>query len=65
GDYRRSRELYLVHRHEGRDLDTVYAEKTLQYMYQIWGRPVHLETIVEGDRVLLSYDGTKNTRTEL
>jgi stage V sporulation protein R len=65
GDYRRSRELYLVHRHEGRDLDTVYAEKTLQYMYQLWGRPVHLETIVEGDRILLSYDGTKNTRTEL
>jgi stage V sporulation protein R len=65
GDYRRSRELYLTHRHEGRDLDTVYAEKTLQYVYQIWGRPVHLETTVEGDRVLLSYDGAKHGRTEL
>lgn len=65
GDYHRSHELYLVHRHEGRDLDTVYGEKTLQYIYQIWGRPVHLETVLEGDKVLLSYDGNKNSRTEL
>ena len=43
----------------------MYAEKTLQYVYQIWGRPVHLETTVEGDRVLLSYDGAKHGRTEL
>ena len=65
GDYHHNRELYLVHRHEGRDLDTVYADKTLQYLHQIWGRPVHIETILEGDRLLLSYDGTKSSRTEL
>ncbi|HMA37979.1 MAG TPA: SpoVR family protein [Chloroflexia bacterium] len=64
-DYHRARELYLIHQHEGRDLDTVYAEKTLQYLYQIWGRPTHLETVLDGDRVLLSYDGAKNSRTDL
>ena len=35
GDYRRSRELYLTHRYEGRDLDMAYAEKTLQYVYDL------------------------------
>ncbi|MGI8588789.1 MAG: SpoVR family protein [Chloroflexia bacterium] len=64
-DYHRGRELYLIHRHEGRDLDTTYSDKTLQYLYQLWGRPVHLETILDDERTLLSYDGTKNTRTEL
>jgi len=64
-DHRRSRELYLVHRHEGRDLDPPYAEKTLAYVQQIWGRPVHLETVLNSDRVLFSHDGTKAARTEL
>ncbi len=64
-DYRRSRELYLLHRHEGRDLDPLYAEKTLAYVQQIWGRPVHLETVLNGDHMLFSYDGTKAARTEL
>ena len=49
----------------GRERIRRYAEKTLQYLFQIWGRPVHLESILEGDRVLFSYDGSKNIRTEL
>ena len=64
-DYRRSRELYLRHRHEGRDLDPLYAEKTLAYVQRIWGRPVHLETVLNGDHVLFSHDGTKAARVEL
>ncbi len=65
GDYRGNRELYLKHLHEGQDLDLVYAEKTLQYVYQLWGRPVHLETIYDGKRILLSYDGERNSKSTL
>ncbi|MFZ5823937.1 MAG: hypothetical protein ACOY94_06370 [Bacillota bacterium] len=44
GDFNGRRELYLQHYHDGRDLDAPYAERTLQYVYQLWGRLVHLET---------------------
>jgi stage V sporulation protein R len=57
GDYRRGRELYLKHCHEGDDLDLEYADKTLKYVHQIWSRPVHLETTVEGKKTVLSYEG--------
>ncbi|MFN8636859.1 MAG: SpoVR family protein [Chloroflexota bacterium] len=57
GDHRRSRELYLRHSHEGDDLDLDYANKTLKYVHQLWSRPVHLETLVEGKKTVLSYEG--------
>ncbi|MDB5075514.1 MAG: hypothetical protein JWO42_1693 [Chloroflexi bacterium] len=63
GDYRNNRELYLVHRFEGTDLDIRYAEKTLQHTYLIWNRSVHLETVIDGRKVRLSYDGRRNSKT--
>lgn len=65
GDYRRNRELYLKHNYEGRALDFPYAEKTLQYLYQLWRRPVHLETVIDEESTLLSYDGHKISRATL
>lgn len=62
GDWQHRGELYLIHRHEGRDLDLPYAERTLQYVHRLWGRPVHLETMSEGSRSILSYDGRVNTK---
>ena len=65
GDYRGNRELYIKHLFEGHELDLIYAEKTLQYVHQLWGRPVHLETVYEGKRILLSYDGERNSKSTL
>lgn len=62
GDYGRRGELYLKHCYEGLELDIPYLEKTLQHVYLLWGRPVHLETVVEGKKTVFSYDGKKNTR---
>jgi len=45
-DYNNSRTLFLRHAHDGRDLQLEYAEKTLQYMRQLWGREVILETMI-------------------
>jgi stage V sporulation protein R len=61
-DYQRNSELYIKHLFEGQELDLSYAQKTLIYIHQIWGRPVHLETIFDDKRVLLSYDGERDTR---
>lgn len=65
GDYQRNGELYLKHSYEGMELDPYYLENVLPYVYQLWGRSVHLETIVEGKPVLYSYDGKRNSRRTL
>lgn len=65
GDYRGNRELLLVHVFEGQELDMNYAEKTLQHVYMLWGRPVHLETIYDGKKILLTYDGERNSKSTL
>ncbi len=65
GDYRGNRELYIKHLFEGQELDLPYAEKTLQHVYTLWGRPVHLETVYENKRILLSYDGERNSKSTL
>ncbi|MBO0779058.1 MAG: SpoVR family protein [Ktedonobacteraceae bacterium] len=65
GDYRGNRELYLKHLFEGQELDLAYAEKTLQHVYLLWGRPVHLETLYDNKRILLTYDGERNSKSTL
>lgn len=62
GDYLRNGELYLKHSYEGMELDIKYVEKTLPYVYQLWGKSIHLETTIEDRQVLFSYDGKKTHR---
>ncbi|UFJ41456.1 SpoVR family protein [Brevibacillus humidisoli] len=59
GDYLRSGELYLRHQYEGMELDVKYVEKTMPYVYQLWGKTVHLETKMEDRLVQFTYDGKK------
>lgn len=65
GDYSRNGELYVTHQYEGTELDPHYLEHVLPYMYQLWGRPVHMETVIENKPILYSYDGKKVTRRAL
>jgi stage V sporulation protein R len=37
------------------------AHDTLKNLFRIWKRPVHIETTLDGDGKLLSYDGEKVT----
>ncbi|RHW30592.1 SpoVR family protein [Oceanobacillus profundus] len=57
GDYLRNGELYLVHGYEGTELDIRYLEHVMPYVYQLWGRPVHMETVIEGRETVFTYDG--------
>ncbi|MFD1017654.1 SpoVR family protein [Thalassobacillus hwangdonensis] len=59
GDFLKNGELYLKHHFEDVELDLTYLERTMPYIYQLWGRPVHMETIVEEKPVLFSYTGNK------
>ncbi|MFZ5823914.1 MAG: hypothetical protein ACOY94_06335 [Bacillota bacterium] len=65
GDFNGRRELYLQHYHDGRDLDVPYAERTLQYVYQLWGRPVHLETRQGEKTVILTCQADGVQRIEV
>ncbi|BAU29585.1 SpoVR like protein [Aneurinibacillus soli] len=59
GDYLKNGELCLLHQFEGMELDVKYLEKTLPYVYKLWGKSVHIETRIEDRRVLFTYDGKK------
>jgi stage V sporulation protein R len=59
GDHGRRGELYLKHCFEGQELDLAYADRTLEKVYAIWQRPVHLETVVEGKALVRSFDGAE------
>jgi stage V sporulation protein R len=58
GNHANRGELYLYHRHAGVDLQMDYARDTLKNVQRIWGRPVHLETQLEGQETVLSFDGS-------
>lgn len=57
GDYQKNGELYIQHGFEGIELDIKYLEKVLPYIHQLWGRKCHIETIIEGKKMLYTYDG--------
>ncbi|AXH98801.1 stage V sporulation protein R [Sporosarcina sp. PTS2304] len=59
GDYMRNGELYLVHRYEDTELDLPYLEHVLPHIHHLWGRIVHLETVLENKPLIFSYDGHK------
>jgi len=57
GDYNRNRELYLKHEYEGSELDAKYARKVLEHVFTLWGRTVYLETVMDEECTILTYDG--------
>ncbi|WP_340022316.1 SpoVR family protein [Paenibacillus sp. FSL K6-1096] len=61
-DYERNGELLITHRYESIELDLKYLERTLPHIYALWGRSVHLQTVVEDKKALFTYDGKKVQR---
>ncbi len=57
GDYMKNGELYIKHGYEGIELDIKYLEKVMPYIHQLWGRSIHMETVIEGKNMLYTYDG--------
>ncbi|MDT7778176.1 MAG: stage sporulation protein [Acidobacteriota bacterium] len=60
GDYNGNRELYLKHQYESAELDTAYARRVLEHVHTLWGRPVHLETVVDDEPTRLHYNGEEH-----
>jgi len=62
GNHSNRGELRLAHQHQGMDIQLDWASVTLVNLVQIWGRPVHLDTLLDGKFMRLSCDGQQLTR---
>ena len=60
GNYKNRGELFLEHRYNGPELKMDFARATLENLYRLWKRPVHIETVLEGEISVLSFDGTEH-----
>jgi len=60
GNYKNRGELYLVHRYDGFSLRSDHARDTMENLFKIWQRPIHLETIMEKRKKVMTYNGSKH-----
>jgi stage V sporulation protein R len=65
GNFRNRGELLLRHEFNGLDLQINQAQDTLTNLHAIWGRPVHVQTVLDNKPTLLSFDGTEHTNKPL
>ena len=64
GNHANRGELRLQHQHEGLDIQLDWARVTMHNLQALWGRPVHLDTTVDGKPIRLSQDGSEFKRTK-
>ncbi len=64
-NYKNRSELLLRHAHEGVDLRHDYARETLKNLHRLWQRPVHIETMSEGVKKVLSFDGNEHSEANV
>lgn len=64
-NYSNRAELLLHHEHEGIDLKLDWAQDTLENLHAVWTRPVYLQTVVEDQPTMFSFDGDKHVKKKL
>jgi stage V sporulation protein R len=57
GNYKNRGELFLEHDYSGVELKLDDAADTLRNLERLWSRPVHIQTVLEGHKTVLSFDG--------
>ena len=60
-NYRNRGELYLVHEYNGPEIKITDAHDTMEHLYKLWSRPVHIETVLDNRIATLSFDGQEHT----
>lgn len=64
GNYKNRGELLLEHSFSGVELDQGYGRDTLENLFQLWTRPVHIKTTINEVKCMLSYDGSEHKTTK-
>ncbi|CAN5348390.1 hypothetical protein BH24GEM3_BH24GEM3_15540 [soil metagenome] len=54
-------ELVLNHRYEGVPLKMSLARETMENIQRLWKRPVHLETHIDDEPIMLHFDGVQHS----
>lgn len=54
-------DLHISHAYEGQELDVGYLEQTLPHIFKLWGKPVHVKTVIDGKITIFTQnkDGLK------
>ncbi|MDZ4783434.1 MAG: SpoVR family protein [Planctomycetia bacterium] len=60
-NYKNRGELFLEHDFNGVELQTNYARDTLANLVKLWTRPVHIETVLDDVKTVISYDGHEHS----
>lgn len=55
GNYQNKGELLMWHKHQGLDLDVRWSRETMRALSEIWKRPINVETEVDGQKKLFTY----------
>ncbi len=63
GNHDNRGELRMSHQHEGIDIQLEWASTVLGNLVALWGRPVHLDTLLDGKPITLVHDGTEVRRS--
>lgn len=58
-------ELCLAHLYEGVEMQPDYMQETMKNLFAIWTRPVHVATVLDGERRIVSFDGKEFKTTNL
>lgn len=56
GNYKNRGELFLEHTYTGVELQSDFANETLQNLYRLWTRPVHLKTVMHDLETIITCD---------
>ena len=57
-NYKNRGEMLLQHRFTGKELQNDQAISTLKALHRIWTKPVHINTLLNGEKKTISFDGS-------
>ncbi|HWA99153.1 MAG TPA: SpoVR family protein [Pirellulales bacterium] len=63
-NYKNRGELFLEHVYSGVELDANYGSDTLTNLHNLWKRPVHIETELDGVKTVWSFDGSEHSQSQ-
>jgi stage V sporulation protein R len=63
GNFENRAELLLHHKFQGLELDSNYTQDVLANCFNVWKRPVNIETVVDGKGRVFGFNGEEHTDT--
>lgn len=61
GNFNKKGELLLTHLFEGVELQPNYMQATMENIYKIWKKPIHLATVMDSEGKIFTYEGKEFT----